>query len=245
MAIRQADAVDMSMQLTFTRPLRRLLSAAAPPRWLGATLVLALCIMVADLAAEWYLTGFGESGFAEPRAGPTLRVHYFRNDLLFLLGVVCLGALPIAVFAALVATRYLRGRILVAVLRTAAVPVILFAALLLSGYLAAEVRRHRLTQAAERMAPLVAAIERHERERGTRPESLDELVPEYLPHVRRFGVRGCFPLRYSRYPGPGNWVLMMECPQALVTLDHFTYHPHAPRLDSSTEMLGGWVYRWD
>ena len=213
--------------------------------WLSGLLGGVLAVAAANVAAEGYLASFGPPGMSwPPGSGAVEAVYDVRHVWMSLLLLsALLGTLVVSVPA-----------LLAAVVRRTAVPLwalvpgLLVAALLASDWAAAGVRRRGLAGAATRMAPLVAAIEWYERERGVPPDSLGALVPAYLPDVSRFGLRGCRTLEYERRDGRAlrGWWLGMDCPNGWLTLDRFAYEPEGTQTPPRPrERFGAWIYVWD
>ena len=78
--------------------------------------------------------------------------------------------------------------------------------------ISSELRTYRFAQLADRAKPLVAAIEKFDREKGRAPSMLNELVPNYLPSVPGTGI-GVYPnYEYERLKqGKNRWQLTVNC----------------------------------
>jgi hypothetical protein len=108
-------------------------------------------------------------------------------------------------------------------------------------------RRRMLPQAVEQLTPLVDAVERYRRERGTLPARLADVSSAYPTEIDKYGLRGCRSLTYDR-PDTGGapWSLQFECPNGLLTLDRLYYTPRPPgTLAAGHERVGTWLYFWD
>ena len=110
------------------------------------------------------------------------------------------------------------------------------------------VRRGKMLSVARKADPLVAAIETFRREKGRIPNSLDEIVPAYIPAVPEPGLRDCSPYEYVPGPiagGDSPYEIRVECPLFL-SFDVFFYWPsqHYPtRIYSGyTEQVAEWCY---
>ena len=155
---------------------------------------------------------------------------------------VALLSMPIAVVC--LASPRLRGR--------AANWVISLVALIVSSFSAARtanaIRMHGFALAAERAAPLVAAIERYERDHGMPPVIFSALVPRYILAI----PDGLPPLELitgdrARQQYRGNeWVLVASVPQGFINFDQFMYFPNGDYPDhgygGSIERVAGWAY---
>jgi hypothetical protein len=111
-----------------------------------------------------------------------------------------------------------------------------------------DVRRAVLRRSADRMAPLVAAIERFEITTGRPPHELAELTHHFPLTPEDFGVRGCRSLRYSVAPDVAwRWELSLDCPNGVFALDRFFFRPSQEyaTTDPQVERIGDWAYRWD
>jgi hypothetical protein len=105
---------------------------------------------------------------------------------------------------------------------------------------------HRL---ADRSTPLVAAIRAYEQKHGSPPESLEALVPEFLPSVPSTGM-GAYPeYQYCfapRHYGGNPWVLIVPTSSGYLNFDQFMYFPLAnyPRTGygGSLERISDWAY---
>jgi hypothetical protein len=109
-------------------------------------------------------------------------------------------------------------------------------------------RSHGFRRAAERAAPVVAAIERFERERGQPPSSIEQLVPHYLPSlpagIPKFEIVAGDVAARDYY---GNrWVLFANVPTGMINWDVFLYFPNGQYPDKGyggwLERIGAWAY---
>lgn len=104
----------------------------------------------------------------------------------------------------------------------------------------------------ERSQPLIAAIEKYERDQGAPPERLAALVPDYLPALPDTGVRACSEYHYVTGPHTGEeyagnpWVLQVIPPVFGVGFDEVLYFPRQnyPQrgYGGSWERIGDWAY---
>jgi len=104
----------------------------------------------------------------------------------------------------------------------------------------------------ERSQPLIAAIEKYERDQGAPPERLATLVPDYLPALPGTGMRACSEYQYvtgphTREEYAGNpWVLQVIPPVFGVGFDEVLYFPRQnyPQrgYGGSLERIGDWAY---
>ena len=98
-------------------------------------------------------------------------------------------------------------------------------------------------QLAERSKPLVAAIHAYEQKHGHPPETLQALVPEYIPSVPSTGM-GAYP-KYDYLVGTTNWngnpwVLVVFTPSGGINFDQFMYFPLT---NYPATGYGGWLQR--
>lgn len=107
---------------------------------------------------------------------------------------------------------------------------IFFVVLFVSVQIGVRVRMNASAQLAERSAPLVAAIKGYEQKYGRPPDSLDGLVPEFLPAIPRTGM-GAYPeymyfVASESRPEDGNpWVIIVSTPTGILNFDRFFYYP--------------------
>jgi hypothetical protein len=111
-----------------------------------------------------------------------------------------------------------------------------------------------LESCAQRAEPLVAAIERFQRDRGAPPAALPELVPDYLPLLPGTGLPKAPQFVYERRPNRGTgdasatipWELRVEWTAPVLEIHVLYYRPHAP--DRGTfrgrpaRPIGDWFY---
>jgi hypothetical protein len=115
----------------------------------------------------------------------------------------------------------------------------------------AHIRRAAFVALAERSRPLVDAVTKYEREHGQPPESLDSLVPRYLPQVPSTGM-GAYPKfeyvsgdqakRFQTNP----WAIYVFTPSGGINFDQFLYLPRQNYPEKgyggSLERIGDWAY---
>lgn len=160
---------------------------------------------------------------------------------LFLL--VPLGALLILPFA-LVSLTFRRQRAKAAFF--AFMSIALLASFIPMAKTAAAVRSYGFLVASERAAPLLSAIERHQRAQGFPPHLLDHLVPRYLAEI----PSGLPPVEIitgdeARQAYGGNaWVLRANVPTGLINWDEFIYFPNLDYrgYGGSIERIGDWAH---
>jgi hypothetical protein len=97
-------------------------------------------------------------------------------------------------------------------------------------------RLRRFEPVVERARPLIEAVERYERDRGSPPEELESLVPDYLDRIPSTGVRWSPQFQYFSV-GPGEWHLYVPAGW----LDEFAYDPEFEFGDPA-DRIGPWVY---
>lgn len=122
---------------------------------------------------------------------------------------------------------------------------------LLSLRLGHDIRHRAFEKLAASSQPLVEAIHRFESERGYPPESLGQLVPDYLPNITGTGI-GAYPdyrydaAEYARRQGAGDWMLWVSTSSGGINFDRFVYFPsetYPERGESgSYELIGRWAY---
>ncbi|MCW5557110.1 MAG: hypothetical protein KIT22_04640 [Verrucomicrobiae bacterium] len=122
-------------------------------------------------------------------------------------------------------------------------------AFIFSLRLGESVRMRAFHRLAERSKPLVAAVHAYEQKHGRPPESLEALVPEFIPFVPSTGM-GAYP--EYRYSTPatnhdGNpWVITVFTPSGGINFDQFMYFPltNYPKAGYGgwLERIGDWAY---
>ncbi len=127
-----------------------------------------------------------------------------------------------------------------------------FLPLTFSGFmLGKKIRNYAFHDLADRSAPLVAAIHKYSVDNGSPPESLNELVPNYLSEVPGTGMMAYSEFRYEvgeaaeRYEG-NPWVLRISTPSGGINFDEFMYFPlhNYPErgYGGSFQQIGDWAY---
>lgn len=127
-----------------------------------------------------------------------------------------------------------------------------FLPLAFGGFLLGKkVRSSAFHDLAERSAPLVSAISRYIDDHGAPPQSLNELVPDYLSEIPKTGIMAYSEYRYEvgenaeRYEG-NPWVLRVFTPSGGINFDEFMYFPLQNYPDrgygGSFERVGNWAY---
>lgn len=115
-------------------------------------------------------------------------------------------------------------------------------------FLAGKLRMLGFQLAAQRTAPVVAAIKAYEKKKGAPPTTLDELLPGYLPEM----PKRIPPLELitgetarSKYQGNG-WVLIAHVSTGIINWDLFMYFPNQQYPDvgygGSIERVADWAY---
>ena len=114
-----------------------------------------------------------------------------------------------------------------------------------------KVRSSAFHDLAERSAPLVSAISRYTDDHGSPPQTLNELVPDYLSETPKTGIMAYSEYRYEvgedaeRYEG-NPWVLRVFTPSGGINFDEFMYFPlqNYPErgYGGSFERVGDWAY---
>ncbi|MEQ8851537.1 hypothetical protein [Gimesia sp.] len=115
-----------------------------------------------------------------------------------------------------------------------------------------QVRMQRMATFAERSKPLVQAIARYTDDHGTPPETLEQLVPDYLPHVPGTGMMAYPTYHYyagaqsrERYQGNA-WALVVPTGSGGFNWDQMLYFPlqNYPEhgYGGSLERVGNWAY---
>jgi len=114
-----------------------------------------------------------------------------------------------------------------------------------------KVRSAAFDNLAERSAPLISAISRYIDDRGAPPQTLDELVPDYLSEIPKTGIMAYSEYRYEvgedteRYEG-NPWILRVFTPSGGINFDEFMYFPLQNYPDrgygGSFERVGDWAY---
>lgn len=115
------------------------------------------------------------------------------------------------------------------------------------GRLAGVVHRVALRFATQRAAPLVAAIERHHRETGAPPATLDELVPRWLDRIPpRLPPLEIVTGDASRWLYGSPWCLRARVPIGAFGPGQLLYVPDGPCTGPGfgewRERIGGWFY---
>ena len=102
----------------------------------------------------------------------------------------------------------------------------------------------------ERLTPLVEAVERYHNDRGEYPETLENLVPEYLHGIPETNMGNYKVYRYERVAGQrahaGNpWLIVVRSGYGM-SFDAFMYYPlqnyEKSRWGTAIERLGDWGY---
>lgn len=109
-----------------------------------------------------------------------------------------------------------------------------------------EVRTAVFAQIARRAGPLIQAIKAYEVKTGRPPDSLEDLVPDYLPETPTPGAGAHPEFHYihgktaeERYDG-NPWILTFPASTGLLSFDSFLYFPLG---NYPEEGYGGWLKR--
>lgn len=100
-----------------------------------------------------------------------------------------------------------------------------------------------LALVAENSKPLIAAINRYQKENGSPPRQLSDLVPRYLKLIPSSGVCNNQPFKYSIDSGP-LWQLNFRLPINGFDPDEFCFFPGIEPKDFSKrgKNINGWLY---
>jgi hypothetical protein len=112
--------------------------------------------------------------------------------------------------------------------------------------------RHRAFDRASHAGnPIVQALAQYRHEKGHYPESLDQLVPGYLPRIPFTGLIG-YPEfvynkdRHANETRADTYELAIFCPSAFMNFDRFFYWPSETYPDylanQRVERIGTWAY---
>lgn len=228
------------------------------PAWITASVwLVSLLLGALVVKAERYLASFGPPGMSGPSLASLLYdvqvlIAPLAIILLLLASIVALFVCVVSIVLNVLHQRPRRGP---RPLSSLAVALGFLGAIILiiavedagisraPGSTMSDIRRAGLADAAQRLMPLVEAIERYERAEGRPPVSLYQLVPRYIPSLAGYGVRGCRRLKYYGPPRFASWELTMECPGGWLRLDNFVYEPGRSYASAKRiERFGGWAY---
>lgn len=119
------------------------------------------------------------------------------------------------------------------------------------GHVGNSIRMAAFRELGARCMPLVHAIESYERERGSLPESLEDLVPAYLDAIPDTGM-GAYPafdylvMEDAAMWLDNAWVLRLHTTIGGINFDQFMYFPNqqypAQIGGNRLERLGEWAY---
>jgi hypothetical protein len=106
-----------------------------------------------------------------------------------------------------------------------------------------DVRRSAFVALAERSKPLVSAIHAYTEKHGQPPESLEALVPDFLPSVPGTGMCA-YPTYDYVFPATdyqdNPWIIRVSTPSGFINFDQFMYFPLT---NYPTQGYGGWLER--
>lgn len=123
---------------------------------------------------------------------------------------------------------------------------------ILGAHLGHKVRTAAMLAFTHRSQPLIAAIQKFERDHSAPPKVLTDLVPDYLPAVPSTGMMAYPNYRYytdddskKRYDG-NRWVLTVFTPGGGINFDQMLYFPdqNYPQIGhgGSLQRIGDWAY---
>ena len=108
-----------------------------------------------------------------------------------------------------------------------------------------QIRHRAFVELAERSRPLVNALQSYEAQFGHPPQTLEELVPNFIPKVPKTGL-GAYP-KYEYVAGDeakrfddNPWALYVFTPSGGINFDQFLYFP---RQNYPKRGYGGWLER--
>jgi hypothetical protein len=228
--------------------IRRILTSPTLVRGVEFWALFAVLFALAQALAEFHLASFGVPGMRDLHDWNLATTfayairHWVALALFFLL-FVAIVFFPAWVFLALfnASARRLTARLL-------AITACLLILVVDAASPAHQIRRLGFQRAAVRMAPLVEAIRRFETQTGRPPDGLYELTPRYFASIQEFGVRGCYPLQYTRAGDDANWrwQLQVQCPNGMLSVDQFFLHAAGDYQGwGHAERIGAWAYVWD
>lgn len=107
------------------------------------------------------------------------------------------------------------------------------------------IRSEAFHDLALRSRPLVAAIHDYAAAKGSPPEFLEQLIPDFLHVIPKTGMRAYPDYRYLHGPKAaefeGNpWLLFVDCPSGGINFDRFYYFPLQ---NYPEDGYGGWFRR--
>jgi hypothetical protein len=200
----------------------------------GITAIAAILLGGFDLYAEWFAVS------------PNGSQDILWNMLFLLFPLFLLALAVILVSVVLLIFRKTRRPAFLALIAGFTYLVIYIGVSLIGG----RVRMHGFHKLAQRSAPIVQAIKKFEAEKGHRPNSLEELVPQYLPSIPNTGM-GAYP-KYEYEVGKigewddNPWVLYVNTPSGGVNWDMFMYFPkqNYPKTGygGGLERIDDWAY---
>jgi hypothetical protein len=216
------------------RPLQSDLVRAAIVAAIVASAIGSLCLM-----AEFY----GVSSTADPAL--SMWVLLVRDLVMLVFLLLAWIAIPVSLLF-LISWKHARRSALIGLTWAAVLMLILTGISMLEG----EVRRAAFLALTERSAPLIAAIDRYERDHGAPPDSLAILVPSYMPSVPSTGM-GAYPSYEYLHRKDAvilygdRWALVIDTPTGVINFDEFYYLPsrrYPARVSGYVERVGNWAY---
>lgn len=167
---------------------------------------------------------------------------------------------PLYQWGVLAAGLFLLCRLILAIVRKAGsrallwmIPALIWLVTTGVGFrMSREARMAGMAEFVQRSQSLVAAIKQFEQQHERPPETLKELVPDYLPEVLGTGMPVYPEYEYmqgatarERY-ADNPWVLIVDTPIAILNWDQMFYFPRQNydelRFNSGLERVGDWAY---
>ncbi|OGI11489.1 MAG: hypothetical protein A2Y40_01550 [Candidatus Margulisbacteria bacterium GWF2_35_9] len=106
------------------------------------------------------------------------------------------------------------------------------------------IRKLSFSKLASRSEVLISAINKYEEATGKAPESLNNLVPDYISRIPKTGILNYPKIEYSNYER--RWNLFVETPRGPLNWDLFIYFSDQIYPDymfgGFVEKIGKWAY---
>ncbi|MFH0794928.1 MAG: hypothetical protein V2A74_12955, partial [bacterium] len=132
------------------------------------------------------------------------------------------------------------------------IPAVLFVGtFFISARIGNVMRIQAFQKLAERSQPLVEAIDRYDKDHSQPPQTLKDLVPQYLPEIPKTGMAGYPEFEYYAGAKAKNyhdnpWVLVVPTPLGFLNWDNFMYFPKQNYPEEGyggvLERVGDWAY---
>lgn len=122
-----------------------------------------------------------------------------------------------------------------------------FIAFIPSCFLGESVRMHEFRKLAERSDIVITAISSFSEKEGRLPNSLQELVPNYLKKYPTTGMAAYPGYDYSPDKDMKNYSMSFECSTGILNWDLFIYHSNQDysNFETSTKKFGKWIYFYE